>query len=134
MRIFAIPTVLLFFYSFCEAGSTLSRPEPASALSDLLSVETAGSALSSASPTGTETGRAMVTSPPELGKGGSIQLQEKWHLTTYWSCDVFDRTVTMCGWHEPVLPGGDEIAGAGHLNVRAAAIAAGVLAIGAVFR
>jgi hypothetical protein len=36
--------------------------------------------------------------------------------------------------HEPVLPGGTEIARAGHLNARAAAIAAGVLAIGAAFR
>jgi len=36
--------------------------------------------------------------------------------------------------HEPVLPGGNEIARAGHLNARAAAIAAGVLAVGAVFR
>jgi hypothetical protein len=36
--------------------------------------------------------------------------------------------------HEPVLPGGTEIAHAGHLNARAAAIAAGVLAIGAAFR
>ena len=36
--------------------------------------------------------------------------------------------------HEPVLPGGTEIARAGHLNAKAAAIAAGVLAFGAAFR
>ncbi|PMD23716.1 hypothetical protein NA56DRAFT_701117 [Hyaloscypha hepaticicola] len=76
----------------------------------------------------------MVTSPPEMGSGSVVELQEKWHLTTYWSCNVFDRTVTMCGWHEPVLPGGTEIARAGHLNAKAAAIAAGVLAFGAAFR
>ncbi len=75
------------------------KPEPAPALSPSLSVKTAGSASSSASSTATSTevGEAMVTSPPEIGKGG-IGLQEKWHLTTYWSCDVFDQTVTMCGW------------------------------------
>jgi len=74
------------------------RAEPASALSGFLSLETAGSALSSASSTSTESGKAMVTSPPDLGKGSVLGLQEKWHLTTYWSCNVFDRTVTMCGW------------------------------------
>jgi hypothetical protein len=36
--------------------------------------------------------------------------------------------------HEPVLPGGTEIARAGRLNAKAAAIAAGVLAFGAAFR
>lgn len=39
---------------------------------------------------------------------------QKWHLTTYWSCvtDYDITTTTHCGWHEPVLPGGDEISGA----------------------
>ena len=39
---------------------------------------------------------------------------QKWHLTTYWSCvtDYDVTTATHCGWHEPVLPGGDEISGA----------------------
>jgi len=61
-------------------------------------VETAGSASSSAlsTATSTEVGEALVTSPPEIGEGG-VELQEKWHLTTYWSCNVFDQTVTMCG-------------------------------------
>lgn len=37
--------------------------------------------------------------------------------------------------HEPVLPGGTEIARAGgQLSPRAAAIVAGVMAVGAVFR
>jgi hypothetical protein len=44
-----------------------------------------------------------------------------------------DKSLTM-DRHEPVLPGGTEIARAGHLNARAAAIAAGVLAVGAAFR
>ena len=99
MRILAIRIVFLSILSFCAAGSTVATPEPASALSGILSVETAGSALSSALPTTTETGKAMVTSPLEIGKGGIIELQEKWHLTTYWSCNVFDQTVTMCGWY-----------------------------------
>lgn len=97
MRIFTACPVLLVLFSVCEAGTTVSRPEPASALSGFLSLETAASALTSASSTSTESGKAMVTSPPELGKGGVLGLQEKWHLTTYWSCNVFDKTVTMCG-------------------------------------
>jgi hypothetical protein len=41
----------------------------------------------------------------------------------------------MVDRHEPVLPGGTEIARAGQpLNARAAAIIAGVLAVGAVFQ
>jgi hypothetical protein len=51
-----------------------------------------------ASSSSTEAGKAMVTAPPEIGEGAVIELQEKWHLTTYWSCNVFDQTVTMCGW------------------------------------
>jgi hypothetical protein len=98
MRIFTACPVLLVLFSVCEAGTTVSRPEPASALSGFLSLETAVSALSSASSTSTGSGKAMVTSPPELGMAGVLGLQEKWHLTTYWSCNVFDKTVTMCGW------------------------------------
>jgi len=94
---------MLVLVSLRAAETTVLRPEPASALSPPLSVETAGSALLSASSTetvttSTEAGEAMVTSPPEIGGGGAVELQEKWHLTTYWSCNVFDRTVTMCGW------------------------------------
>ncbi len=98
MRILTTWIMFLLFFSLCEAGTTASRPEPASALSGFLSEKTAGSAFSSASLTTTESGKAMVTSPPEMENGGIVELQEKWHLTTYWSCDVFDRTVTMCGW------------------------------------
>lgn len=89
---------LFLLLSFGSAETTLVKPEPAPALSASLLVET-GSASSSASSTATSTevGEAMVTSPPEIGEDG-IGLQEKWHLTTYWSCNVFDQTVTMCGW------------------------------------
>lgn len=37
-----------------------------------------------------------------------MQLQEKYHQTTYWSC-VTIATQVHCGWHEPILPGGNEI-------------------------
>jgi hypothetical protein len=41
-----------------------------------------------------------------------LEFQEKWYLTTFWSC-VTDDVQTHCGWHEPVLPGGDDsVAGA----------------------
>jgi hypothetical protein len=48
--------------------------------------------------------------------------------------ELIQETDADDGRHEPVLPGGTEIARAGHLNPRAAAIAAGVLAVGAAFR
>lgn len=38
----------------------------------------------------------------------SMQLQGKYHQTTYWSC-VTIATQVHCGWHEPILSGGDEI-------------------------
>jgi hypothetical protein len=60
----------------------------------------------------------------------SMMLQEKYHMTTYWSC-VTIVTQVHCGWHEPVLPGGDEIAAApgrkGRVGV--AALLAGVVAV-----
>lgn len=67
--------------------------------------------------------KASVTPAPEViidGVGkmftvlgdGVVGLQEKWHLTTFTSCHTFDATFIYCGVHEPVLPGGDEIAAA----------------------
>jgi hypothetical protein len=54
----------------------------------------------------------QITEPPEILNGDvDQQLQEKYHMTTYWSC-VTIATQVHCGWHEPVLPGGNEIAGA----------------------
>jgi hypothetical protein len=57
----------------------------------------------------------------------------KWHVTTYWSC-VTGAVQTHCGWHEPVLPGGNDISAAGSgkaalgaLGVVAAAIVVGAL-------
>lgn len=41
-------------------------------------------------------------------------------------------TYTHCGWHEPVLPGGDEVAAAGALDVRRAGVwgAVGAVVVG----
>ncbi|KAM0135122.1 hypothetical protein ACHAP3_005213 [Botrytis cinerea] len=63
-----------------------------------------------------------------------IQLQEKYHLTTYWSC-VTLQTFVHCGWHEPILAGGTEIAGAscGLCNAgRVALVAAGAVVVARV--
>ena len=46
-----------------------------------------------------------------------MRLQEKYHQTTYWSC-VTIQTDVHCGWHEPILAGGDEIAAAPGVNAR----------------
>jgi hypothetical protein len=40
-------------------------------------------------------------------------IQQKWHMTTYYTCLPREGSATMrCGTHERVLPGGDEISGA----------------------
>ncbi|CAD6440331.1 fb107956-5df3-4973-ab06-60e4b95a763e [Sclerotinia trifoliorum] len=57
---------------------------------------------------GMDEGVPVITAAPMIDE---IQLQEKYHQTTYWSC-VTRRTYVHCGWHEPVLVGGTEIAGA----------------------
>jgi hypothetical protein len=61
--------------------------------------------------------------------------EEKWHEVTYWSC-VTDPVQTYCGWHQPVLPGGDDIsavasrkAAFGILGVMAAAVMVGALIV-----
>ncbi|KAF4636413.1 hypothetical protein G7Y89_g1673 [Cudoniella acicularis] len=54
-------------------------------------------------------------------------LQGKWHLTTYYTCVTLGAN-TDCGWHEPVLPGGTDIAWGERLQGRA--YLAGVVAAG----
>ncbi|TGO55757.1 hypothetical protein BCON_0087g00100 [Botryotinia convoluta] len=73
----------------------------------------------------------LITAAPSAEE---IQLQEKYHLTTYWSC-VTLQTFVHCGWHEPVLAGGTEIAGAscGSCNAGTVALmAAGALVVAGV--
>ncbi|KAI6712607.1 hypothetical protein JHW43_004835 [Diplocarpon mali] len=86
--------------------------------------------------TPTPTARALdgasITPRPSFEPGDEAQLvslQQKWHLTTYWSCATFGSERVFCGWHEPVLPGGDEIAAASR---RADARVAAVVAVAAV--
>lgn len=82
--------------------------------------------------TPTDTEEPQITEAPEILDGDmSLMLQEKYHMTTYWSC-VTIATQVHCGWHEPVLPGGDEIAGApgrGTGNARVWAVMAAVVAV-----
>ncbi|PSS20598.1 hypothetical protein M430DRAFT_34827 [Amorphotheca resinae ATCC 22711] len=66
------------------------------------------SASPASSPTTPSPQVGTITAPPSLE---DVNFQQKWHQTTYWSC-VTIHTQVHCGWHEPVLPGGDEIAGA----------------------
>ncbi|TGO30905.1 hypothetical protein BPAE_0003g01910 [Botrytis paeoniae] len=70
----------------------------------------------------------LITAAPSAE---DIQLQEKYHLTTYWS-RVTLQTFVHCGWHEPILAGGTEIAGAscGSCNAgRVALMAAGAVVV-----
>ncbi|TGO48488.1 hypothetical protein BOTNAR_0473g00040 [Botryotinia narcissicola] len=68
----------------------------------------------------------LITAAPSAEE---IQLQEKYHLTTYWSC-VTLQTFVHCGWHEPILAGGTEIAGASCGSCNAGKVA--LMAAGAV--
>ncbi|CZT41648.1 uncharacterized protein RSE6_16019 [Rhynchosporium secalis] len=91
-----------------------------------------------------------------------LSLHQKWHITTYCSCATFGKDRVFCGWsvlipflfllfaflvllvispreafgikHEPVRPGGDEIAAANPgldlgIQTKVAALAAGILAV-----
>ncbi|KAG9248207.1 hypothetical protein BJ878DRAFT_402245, partial [Calycina marina] len=58
-----------------------------------------------------------------------VGMQQKWHVETYYSC-VTRGSDTHCGWHEPVLPGGTEIAGARALERSGGAIVAGCVIAG----
>ncbi|KUJ18059.1 uncharacterized protein LY89DRAFT_781157 [Mollisia scopiformis] len=78
--------------------------------------------------------KSTVTPAPAviIDADGKVQgVEEKWHLTTFTSCHTFDATFTYCGLHEPVLPGGDEIAGAVRpLDARGGVLRAVVVLLG----
>ncbi|KAF7892194.1 uncharacterized protein EAF01_010274 [Botrytis porri] len=74
---------------------------------------------------------SLITTAPSVE---DIQLWEKYHQTTYWSC-VTRMTLVHCGWHEPILAGGTEIAGAscGSCNAgRVVVMAAGAVIVAGV--
>ncbi|KAH7399908.1 hypothetical protein BKA64DRAFT_468955 [Cadophora sp. MPI-SDFR-AT-0126] len=103
---------------------------PSTSFSSLSSLSTSSSTL--AQPTTTEIDEAMITPKPDFKPGDELELslKQKWHITTYWSCVTFGQDRVFCGWHEPVRPGGDEIAAAnGRPDTRAAALAAGALVL-----
>jgi hypothetical protein len=76
-------------------------------------------ATSSPDPSSTITTFAL---PSGISSVEELTEQRKWHVETYWSCVTFPLT-THCGWHEPVLPGGTEIAAA----PRVTGVAGGVM-------
>ncbi|KAJ5054106.1 uncharacterized protein L3040_000389 [Drepanopeziza brunnea f. sp. 'multigermtubi'] len=84
---------------------------------------------------GREAAAPRMTPKPDFQPGdeAALSLRQKWHLTTYWSCATFAAGRVFCGWHEPVLPGGDEIAGAngrGETRGELKAWAVGALVLG----
>ncbi|KAK0102373.1 hypothetical protein ONS95_005995 [Cadophora gregata] len=144
MRISSLLTPLILLLSahfqvsqalFITSSTTSTPASPASALqasstsfSRLSSLATSSSTL--APPTTTETDEARITPKPDFKPGDELELslKQKWHITTYYSCVTFGQNRVFCGWHEPVRPGGDEIAAAnGRLDTTAAALAAGAL-------
>lgn len=96
--------------SASSASSFPTSPTPSFSTSSLIAL--------TATPTILDGEEPQITEAPEILNGDmEQQLQEKYHMTTYWSC-VTIATQVHCGWHEPVLPGGDEIAGANGRGVR----------------
>jgi hypothetical protein len=94
---------------FVAAEPNIKTPRTASPLSSTTTTSlTASSTFLPPNPT--------ITPAPQLllDENGDIQqptMKQKWHMTTYYTC--LPRGATMnCGWHEPVLLGGDEIAAA----------------------
>ncbi|XMA07785.1 hypothetical protein WAI453_000576 [Rhynchosporium graminicola] len=85
----------------------------------------------------TQIAEATITAKPAFKPGDEVALLSlhlKWHITTYWSCATFGKDRVFCGWHEPVRPGGDEIAAANPgldlgIQTKVAALAAGILAV-----
>jgi hypothetical protein len=59
------------------------------------------------------------------------EFEEKWYLTTFWTC-ITDAVQTHCGWHEPVLPGGNDSVAGAVPEARPRLVAAGAAAAGAV--
>lgn len=131
-----IAIVLLFLSPYTYAHFLLEPRTTASSLSSASSalggVPTTSS-FSLPSTTTTTSPESQITEPPNPSDL-ALGLQMKWHVTTYWSC-VTLGTYTHCGWHEPVVPGGDEIAAAPKLNrdiKRAGCVAGAALIVGAL--
>lgn len=62
---------------------------------------------------------ALITEAPDFLEGDGdvegVSRKERWHVTTYTTCVTLGSYVD-CGVHEPVLPGGDEVSGAGRVG------------------
>lgn len=81
-------------------------------------------------PTSSQSGTPTITAfALPSGIASTEELAQKWHVETFWSCVTFAIT-THCGWHEPVRPGGDEIAGAGRVGAAGAVVVAGLVMAG----
>jgi hypothetical protein len=83
---------------------TFALPEPASAPHSLSSIPTSASSVSASPSTFTipstteEQGAApVITLAPVLPEGGVPEIQEKWHVTTYYTCVTFGLNQVDCG-------------------------------------
>ena len=100
MKAFLPTSILALFVPRIIAGLTASA---ASLPTSLFSTPTSASSISAASllteATTTDTALdSTITLAPEFNGDVSARLQEKWHLTTFWSCNTFDQTYVACGW------------------------------------
>ncbi|KAL2071224.1 hypothetical protein VTL71DRAFT_12459 [Oculimacula yallundae] len=113
--------------------STIVLPPPSLSQSNSIST------ISPSPSTTTSRAEATITPKPSFKPGDEVDLMtlhQKWHIETYWSCATFGKDRVFCGWHEPVRPGGDEIAAANpglDLDVRTKVAALGAAALAVAF-
>lgn len=81
-------------------------------------------------PTALDPDSTITTFAFPSGITNAQEFQEKWYVTTFWSC-VTDNVQTHCGWHEPVLPGGDDSVAGAVPEARPRLVVAGAAAVGA---
>ncbi len=117
MRAFAFALMAVIWFS-AQLASALSPQTTASTSASSASPPTSPTSsfttrlialTNTPSPSPTSEEEPRITDAPEFLGGG--ELQEKYHLTTFYTCVTIGSNVN-CGIHEPVLPGGNQIGGA----------------------
>ncbi|KIN05720.1 hypothetical protein OIDMADRAFT_24103 [Oidiodendron maius Zn] len=128
MRTIPLPLAFYLFLVF-SAVHGINLPFAAAAASTPPSALSASSSSTLSISSFITSVQAPETTPPPSPNDVTWALQEKWHLTTFWTC-ITIATQTHCGWREPVEPGGDEIAAAPRVaNRKMAGLAAGAMVV-----
>lgn len=102
----------IFVLLVVQSGVHATEAAPRATLTASLSLQTSASSDQEASSTSTASvstiskatvtsiDAAVITLGPDFKPGDEVELslQQKWHLTTYWSCATFGKDRVFCGW------------------------------------